>query len=97
MTLIAPGTWIEPVDPDMKWQGPSFFGRPMYIEVPQKPYLCEGFVSTSVECPSCKANGGVWLEVKEFPLVAFCPTHWRPIEKSTASAVNSIKEALGIT
>lgn len=95
MTLIAPGTWIEPVDPNMQWQGPTIFGRPIVIDVPLKPYVCEGLILTQVECPSCKNNGGVWIEVKEFPLVAFCPTHWRPIAKS--SVVADLKEALGVS
>jgi len=95
MTLIAPGTLIEPTEPDMKWQGPRIFGRPVMLDVPFKPYTCEGLIITEVECPSCHNNGGVWIEVKEFPLVAFCPTHWRPVRES--SVVKDMKEALGIT
>lgn len=95
MTLIAPGTWVEPIDADMKWEGPAIFGRPRFLEVPHKPYLCEGLVLTTIECPTCENNGGVWIEVKEFPLVAFCPTHWRPIPRS--SMVANLKEALGVS
>jgi hypothetical protein len=95
VTLIVPGTWIEPVDPHMRWQGPRIFGHPIFIDVPLKPYICKGLILTEVECPSCRNNGGVWIKVKEFPLVAFCPTHWQPIRQS--SAVADLKELLGVT
>ncbi len=89
MTLIAPGTWIEPIGTD--WWAPGIF-RARPIEIVQKSYLCTDLYPMDFRCPACKGEGGgMWLEVEDYPAFAFCATHWRPLYRPKASWEEQLK------